>query len=245
MISNAVQIGSSDDAAAESLRLVEMNGGTLPGNRSLCLPATDTDPQSLRRFGYAVLFRLVAGFAGIAAGAIIAALQPEPDLSDWLPVALCCSVGGILLLLSNPFLQRWFVRRQVGRRYEELLSGGYSSSILCVGIEDANTFHRFKLFPEDLGYLALHPASGSVVIEGVRFRYLILGEDVRSVEQVSGGPTTATVIEYAVGNVILRIALQYDSIWHEFKRQTVGTRADPLIARIREALRSPGMLPPG
>lgn len=244
MTGNAVSTMSREDAAAESLRLVERNRGAWPRDCSLCLPATDTDGSTaLRRFGYAVLFRFVAGIGGIAGGAVIASFQPEPIPAGWLTAAFCCSVGGILLLLSNPFFQRRFVRRRLGRRYEELISDGSYSSLVCVGIEDADTFHRLKVVPEDLGYLALDPSRGSLVIEGVRFRYRILGKDVRRIEQVSGGNQTGTAIEYAVGNGILRIAVQYESVWHEFKRQTAGVQSDALIARISEALGNEGMLP--
>jgi hypothetical protein len=42
-----------------------------------------------------------------------------------------------------------------------------------------------KLFPEDLGYLALDPSRGLAVIEGVRFRYIIFGNDIRTVKQIA------------------------------------------------------------
>jgi hypothetical protein len=231
---DALAPADRDQVAAESLRILERSGGALPGERSLCLAVTDSDPRCLRRFGYAVLLRLIVGISGIAGGALIALISELGDADDsaWISLAFCISVGGILLLLSNAFFQRWFVRRQIGSRYDDLRAGAYTS-LCCVGIEDAVTFDRFKLFPEDLGYLALDPARRLAVIEGIRFRYIIFGDDVRSVRQVAGATNTATAIDYMVGNVNVAIAVEHTSIRQELKRQLFGARQDPLIARLR------------
>lgn len=93
-----------------------------------------------------------------------------------------------------------------------------------------------KIFPEDLGYLALDSSRALAVIEGVRFRYIIFGKDVRNIKQIAGATTTGTSIEYAIGNGRLRIALEYVSIWHEFKRQLFLAKEDPIVGPIRTTL---------
>lgn len=228
-------------AVEESRRIVEINGGRPPADRSLCLPANDADPSSLRRFGHATLSRLVLGILGLAGGGFCAFFDVRSDgendaVGGLLILGMCLSFGGILVLCSNPFFQRRFVHRQIGNRYHDLLGSPYSSKPICINIEDAETFDKFKIVPEDLGYLAIDEFRGMLVVEGVRFRYFIHAKDVVDIRQVAGGNSTATVIEYNIGDARARIALQFDSIWHEIKRQTVGAKEDVLIGRIREAL---------
>ncbi len=228
------------EAAQESLRIVETKGARACDDFSLCMPTSDADQTSYRRFGQAVLLRFILGMLGFVGGALIVFLDLRANdfagISVWLLLAACCSVGGILIMLSNTFFQRRFVRRQTSSRWQELASLFSIHSPVCVAIENAATFNKFKLLPEDLDYLALDPARGMLVIEGIRYRYLIHGKDVRKLDQVAGGTNTATAIEYTIGNTTLDIAIQHDSPWHELKRQTVGAKHDVLIARISETL---------
>lgn len=231
-----------DKAAKESLQLVEINGNKAFDEFSLCLPTTDSDPESLRRFGYATICRLLLGFLGLLGGvgvfAVHERLNPGDATLNWAVTALAasCSCGGILILLSNLFFQRGYVRRQIGMRYDELTWDSETASPLCVNIENPKTFHKMKFIPEELGFLSLDPHRHLLVIEGVRYRYIIHGKDVRSIRQSAGATTTATSIVYRVGDVVLSIAIQYDSVWHEIKRQTFFARKDALITRIRETL---------
>lgn len=229
-----------DRVAQESARIVAGNGGAVPNDRSLCLRNPDGDAQALRNFGYMVLMRLILGFVGLVGGALLALLdqrtnQGNDEISTWLILGACCSISGILILSSNGFFQRRFVRRHLAMRYDDLASRATYGSPICIGIENAETFSKMKFVPEDLGYLALDPARQMVIIEGVLYRYVVCSADVQRVEQVTGGASSATAIDYAVGDTVLKIALQYDSLWHEFKRQTIGAK-DPLVARIRETL---------
>ena len=224
-----------DHAAAASLQIIEQHGGTPPADQSLCIPATDTDPRCLRRFGYASLFRLIVGLLTMVAAGLLfgyASLQGRFDLDL---LAFPMFVGGLLLLLSNVFFQRRLVRRQIGSRYDYIASWDSSPGPFCVGIEDASTFHRMKVFPEDYGYLALDPSRALMVIEGIRYRYIIFGKDVSGIRQIAGATNSATAIEYAIGKGRLRIAVEYVSIWHEMKR-TFGISRDALIERIRATL---------
>src|SRR5262245_29154900 len=101
-----VSLTARDRAAAASLQIIEENGGTAPADQSLCIPATDTDPGCLRRFGYASLFRLIAGIVSMAAAGLLfvyATLQ-ENFVLDLL--AFPMFAGGLLVLLSNVYFQR-------------------------------------------------------------------------------------------------------------------------------------------
>jgi hypothetical protein len=224
-----------DHAAAASLQIIEQNGGTPPADQSLCIPATDTDPRCLRRFGYASLLRLIVGVLSMVAAGLLFAYATFQGNFVLDLLAFPMFVGGLLLLLSNVFFQRRLVRRQIGSRYDDIASWDSSPGPFCVGIEDASTFHRMKVFPEDYGYLALDPSRALMVIEGIRYRYIVFGKDVSGIHQIAGATNTATAIEYAIGKGRLRIAVEYVSIWHEIKR-TFGASQDALIVRIRATL---------
>ncbi len=227
-------------AVRESLRLLEANGGAVPDRGSYCLPVTDTNPLTLRRYGYCVIIRLVLGLLGLGGGALLAALSERPGHtlppSILLAIGGCFSVGGILILMGNLFFQGRFVRKQIGTRYNHLLPLAGQSRLLCISVEDAATFKRMKFLPEDLGFLGLDPSNRIVWIEGVRFRYRIAAEDVSALGQVSGSTSTATGLAVTIGKTSLQIALHWDSLLHELKRQTIGTKSDPLLSKIQKTL---------
>jgi hypothetical protein len=228
-------------AVRESMRMVECNRGLVPENCSLCLPVTDSDPDAMRGYGLGVLAIFVVGLLCIVGGgvfALVAAklIQDHAERSWLAVIPLVVPAAGFALLLSQGVYQRRFARRQIGARYENLLTLGGQPKPVCVGLEEAVSFHRFKLTPDDVAFVACDPIGRRVIIEGVRHRYWIQGDDVLSVGQLPGGSSTATAIAYAVGAAQLAIALQQTSIWHEFKKQTIGAKRDPLLRVIQDTL---------
>jgi len=231
-----------EGAVRESMRLVEANRGLIPEDRSLCLPATDSDPDALRRYGLGVLTLFVVGLACIIGGGLLtlvaARLIRENRELAWLAaITIVVPAAGFVLLLSQGLYQRRFTRRQIGARYESLVAAGGGSKPICVSLEEAISFHRFKIAPEDVAFVAFDPPGRRVVIEGVRHRYWIHSDDVLSVGQLPGGGSTATAIAYSIGDAQLAIALQRTSIWHEVKKQTMGAKRDPLLRVIQDTLR--------
>jgi hypothetical protein len=140
-----------------------------------------------------------------------------------------------VLLLANGTLQRRFTRRRIGQRYDDLVALGATPK--WVSVEEAVSFHKFKLVPEDAAFVAFDPPARTVIVEGIRHRYWIRGDDVLSVGQLPGGASTATAIAFQVGDAQLAIALQSNSLWHELKKQTLGAKRDPLLLQIQETLR--------
>jgi MFS family permease len=194
----------------------------------------------LRGLAVGVLAILIGGVGGLVLGAVLgltSAKSLEKGEAPWrLVVALGGTFGGIGLLLSNGLFQRRYTRRRIGQRYEELATLCGGAAPVWVGLEEAVSFHRFKLVPEDVAFVGFDPAARLVVIEGVRHRYRIRGDDVLSVGQLPGGGSSATAIAYQVGDAQLAIALQSTSVWHELKKQTVGAKRDPLLRRVQETL---------
>jgi hypothetical protein len=195
------------------------------------------------------LLRLVLGIAGLALGALLAAL--ENVLSDRLlippplrpglvmTVAACCTFGGIGLLLASAFCVRRSVRRYLGERYEAVQRMSNLRQPLCAGVEDARTFTTMKIAPEDFAYIGFDAANRRVILEGVTFRYVIHAHDVLSVGQATGAATTGVQIVFRVARVIVGITLQYDSVWNELKKQTIGFGVDPLLKPIRQTFGLP------
>lgn len=231
-----------DEAAASSVRLVAESFGRRPEDlgESLCLPVEN--PADLRGIKWSLLLRLVFGVGGIAVGGILAlALQKMPEWKEQfealiLSVAMCFSIGGIGLLLTAATVGRSFSRRRIGDRYDALWALGSAIKPLGVSVEDASTFEKMKLVPEDLAWIGFDRSRRMLLIEGIRYRYLIHSEDVLDIEQVAGATTTGIAISYLIDTTTLKIALQYDSVKHELRRQTIGARVDPLMKPITETL---------
>jgi hypothetical protein len=229
-----------DAAARESMRIIEANDGNIPEFYSLCLPVPNAKPSSMRKFGFWNLFPLLAAFLGLAIGAILATLTDNPKFQDYTPglmvLACCASLAGFLCLITHSSFHRHFTRKAIGTRYNDLAIKGNNSKPICVGIENPDTFHRFKLAPEDAGYLIFEPQACMLIIEGICFRYLIRKDDITAIKEVRLSAGFGTVLSYTIGNITLEVALQHASIRHEFKRQLFGAKRGPLFKKIQDTL---------
>ncbi|MCA9122527.1 MAG: hypothetical protein H6822_03300 [Planctomycetaceae bacterium] len=237
-----------DEAAAISLKLVADSFGRPSAElgQSLCLPVEN--PSDLRGVKWSLLFRLVFGIGGIAAGGILAMVFEKFPAgfqryeTPALVLAGIFSIGGICLLISSAGAARSFSRRRLGERYEAVWALGSPIKPLGVSVEDADTFSKMKLVPEDLAWIGFDLSRRMLLIEGLRYRYLIHSADVINIEQVAGPTATGVAITYFVGSASLRIALQYDSVKHELRRQTIGAKHDPLLKPITDTLVEPATL---
>jgi hypothetical protein len=238
------QIDFREAAVEESLRLLEANPGCHPDELplSLVLPADVGGVAVLRHIARLTLVRLILALSGLAAGALLAAVQGKlaglVHVSQGLILTLAglCSIGGIVLLSSSVFLVRRTVRRALGTRYEAVVRLSTLRPPLCVGVEDARTFTKMKLAPEDFAYVGFDAAQRRLILEGLLFRYMIRAADVLTVGQAQGSTTTGTQIVFRVGRVVVGVTLQFDSVWHELKRQLFFTRQDALLAPIWKTL---------
>lgn len=239
-----VQIDFRQAAVEESLRILEASHGRAPEDLgvSLVLSMGSEGLAHLRHIGRMTLLRLVLGILGMAAGAGIGAahkwlqLQLGVNEAVAMSVALACSLSGIGLLLANAMLTRRHVRKAIGPRYDTMRAASTMRQPLCVGVEDSRTFVTPKLAPEDFAFVAFDSANRRLILEGLLFRYVIHAADVLSVGQQSGTMTTGVQIVFRVGRVVVGITLQFDSVWHELRKQTIGLGKDPLLAPITAAL---------
>lgn len=236
------QLDFREAAVLESLRLLEANPGRLPDElpMSLVLPADESGPAWLRYIGRMTLLRLVLGIAGLVMGAVLAAVSGPVQRNTGVPaeavitLAAPCSIGGIAIMLANSLLVRRAVRRAIGERFDRVQRQSVLRSPLCVGVEDARTFTKMKIAPEDFAWAAFDSAGRRLILEGLIFRYVIHAADVVSVTQAAGATATGVQIVFRVAGAMTGITLQFDSVWHEFKKQTVGGGTDPLLKPIRQ-----------
>jgi hypothetical protein len=236
-----VAIDFREAAVEDSIRLLADSGGgrTIEDlGVSLVVPVGPEGVRRLRWIGRMVLLRLVSGIGGLALGALLASAQ-ENLTKQWnvpealsLSVAATCSLGGICVLLLNPYFMRRAARRALGERYESVQRLSTGRKPLCTGVENAETFKKMKIVPEDLAWIAFDPPGRRLILEGVLFRYVVHAADVLFVGQVAGATTTGIQITFRVGRVAFAVTLQFDSVWHEFKKQTIGVSEDPLLKPI-------------
>lgn len=231
-----VQLDFRQAAVEESLRILEANPGRDPDSLgvSLVLPADAKGPARLAHIGRMTLVRLVAGIGGLAAGALLAAVEGRlqeigvPEAATML-VAATCSLGGIGLLLCHAMLTRWSVQRNLGPRYADIRRASTLRSPLCTGVEDARTFTTMKITPEDFAFVGFDSSGRRVILEGLLFRYVIHAADVLSASQQAGAMTTGVQIVFRVGRVVVGITLQYDSVLNELCKYTIFRGQDPLL----------------
>jgi hypothetical protein len=213
--------------------------------KSLVVEVDPPRHDVLRHIGRMTLLRLVLGFGGIAAGGLLAMAQ-EALRARWgvdetllLLVAAACSLSGFAILFSNWSLTRRTVRKTLGDRYARVLQLSTVRPPYCTGVEDASTFTKMKLAPEDLAYMAFDSAGRRLILEGLLYRYVIHADDVLFLGEVPGATTTGVQITFRVGEVAIAITLQMDSVWHEFRRQALPffPGQNPLLRPMLTALR--------
>jgi hypothetical protein len=236
-----------DLAVEESRRLIAAASGVPPERQpySLCIPVDNPDLTLLRKVKTGLVVRLVFGIAGLAGGGILAAIDEKDGFPQQIPDALilagavCSSLVGIVLLISSATFFRGLVRRALGDRYDRGAETGSAFRSLMVALEDWSTFQRMKLAPEDFACVFFDEAAACVRLEGVRFRYFIRAADVVSLSEVRGASTVGTQIVYRIGRTTLGITLQYDSLLHELRRQTIGAKHTPLWKPLTTTLQRP------
>jgi hypothetical protein len=234
-----VELDFREAAVAESERLL---AGRSPDDVpfSVVIPADHSGVRRLNSIGRMTLVRLLLGVGGLLLGGVLAAIASRLDDHPVFPkeiavaAAVLCSGGGIGLLLLSPFLARRAVRRALGERFDRLCRQSTLRPPVCIGVEDALTFTKIKIAPEDFAWIAFDLTGRRLVLEGLLFRYVIQAADVISADQVSGSMSTGVQIVFRVGTVVVGVTLQYDSFWHELKKQTIAAGKDPLVEPIQQ-----------
>ena len=186
------------DAAAAS---VDMIGPTIVGppldlGLSLCHPVDD--PPPLWRPLAVTLGSVVLGFTGLLGGAALAALSDDGGRAGttaetvMLTVGVTCSLMGMATFFGGIFLNRGWVKRNLGDRYTLTMQQTWDTKPSVVQIEDAATFSKLKLTSEDMGVIAFDAERQAVLIEGLHYRYTVFFDDLIDIADVKGGNQLGT-----------------------------------------------------
>jgi len=189
-----------------------------------------------------VVLCAIFGIAGLVIGGVIGFLMKEqviPQDSGLLGAALCCSGGGIFVMLLPTFVERRLVRHNLSRRDEDYASG-FGPTGIHISLEDPRTDSPLKLLAEDVGLLYIHPEAHYLKIDGLSYEYVIRSKDVIA---LSLHPNRKNVfLSYWTGNEQLSLVVKPRSIWAEVKRQRLGSSRG-LFQKIKEALLNPASDP--
>jgi hypothetical protein len=172
-------------------------------DRSLCVRQADGEDDYRRLQGFMRLNLAGAGVllllaAGSAAAGHFGAGWGWP-IAPWVGYV----VGGLLLLPAFGLLNRASeYDRWIRRHRPELIERAESISelpIIRVSIEDPQTFDKFKITPDDCGFMALLPSAKMVLIEGVRFHQTIRAEDLVEAYDQEAATVKSIALAYRVG----------------------------------------------
>lgn len=223
-------------ATEASFRAVENLGVEAALNDfSLCLPK-EGGQERLRKTMRVASSLFVMAFVMMIGGAVL--LQLEPDQS-WTAMNVCgilSGMGGFGVLFYVVGYIRRSARKVLGPAFQSMLKQG-SSRPEYVGIEDARTFSKFKLVPDDTAYLVIDQESRRLLIEGVLNTYSIRAEDVVELVQVRNqdNPGKGVRLTFLVGDLPFSMVLCHDSFKDEFGRKKKEMHLFRLLRVWREA----------
>lgn len=212
-----------DAAAAASLAAIYALAGQsadpTQSGLSYCLLRPDNPAPIRRACKYHVVICLLLGFSCLGLSVMVIGNPVARHMPvDPLIIGLLFSFFGIGCFFAGAFLPRRLLRTHLQRTVGDFWADATLSPI-HVNIENARTYQKLKLLPEDLGILLLHPATHCVQIEALSYRYLIYAADVTRLERFKTREQEAVFLSYRIGSEILELAIIPDSLNAAFKRK--------------------------
>jgi hypothetical protein len=141
-------------------------------------------------------------------------------------------------LLVGIFLPKWMTRRAVLRRSERLGASAVPDAAkrTIVSVENAHTFEKLKITPEDFAVLMMDPSNRRIRLAGLRCIYDIDAQDVTRLYTVSSTQSTAAAIEFKLGETTLALSLNDNRLFDALK-QHFGQTSCSLYSRLSDVLR--------
>jgi hypothetical protein len=214
---------------------------------SLCLLTDPDDKALLARFekgGAAAAIAFLTIFP--AAGVVFVMSTQTPPGIDLSPTAI--AAGSVMLLTLVVAMASLFTGEATLKR--KLLAALKSRSYALRGadtflphqavrMENARTASKLKMYADDVAMIVFDAELKRLVIEGLRYRYIIHPADVELITpfQCPGqhGPA-AVQLDYRVGGMELSLALMLPNIAPRFFPFWSNNVASKLCNRIRETL---------
>jgi hypothetical protein len=221
-------------AAEQSDRLLRDpdSAAALNAPSSLCVRLPGNATGALYRIAVVPWLWIAAGVLLFLFGVVLAILILTPwvdgNWKTWLTASAAIVLGPVVLVKSPAFGDGVFegtLRRRLGQRLTEL--EGRVASRHPFAVEDPATYKRQKVISEDYATGGLDRARPGLLLEGLRYRYVIRPRDVAEVRQ----DDDYLLITYAVGGAPVTLAVTL----------LIGDRDEEMriLAAIRRALSSP------
>jgi hypothetical protein len=182
----------------------------------------------------------VLGLSGLVLGGVICLVSIAADTPSLLAIALCCWVGGMMLMFLPVFVERHIVRTNLCRSDD--FGSGFDPAGIHISLENAATESSMKILAEDVGLIYIHPEAHFVKIDGLSYEYVIHSQDV--VDLSLHRNLKNVLLSYRIGEERLDLVVKPRSLMAELKRQKFGSSRD-FFEKIQGALReSESNLPP-
>lgn len=208
--------GAAVEASNAALSGMSMKPGT-EARMSLCLAI---EPKSAlaakdiagigRRVEYAFIGMTLGGFGLVA----LALAFGDPNGKDLTPTGTAIAISGaavvvlaILLISFSGVLHRKLAGARMLQRPGALFEPRAGSKMMLFHLEDAKTYHVGKKTPEDVVLCLFDVANHRLLMEGCAYRYIVQGQDVEQLVQLSAMEVDAVQVTYRVGETELALVL--------------------------------------
>lgn len=143
----------------------------------------------------------------------------------------------LVVLFGGTAIQKSFLARRLARRPGSLLEGCDRLHSRVLRLEDAKTYHKQKLCPEDVCLCVFDRPNRRVLLEGVSHRYLIRADDVATLWPLQSGDKISLRIDYRIGEEPLSVVLAADNpLSHVFHGVFAHRPFRALVGRFSETL---------
>ncbi|MEX2216072.1 MAG: hypothetical protein WD768_18315 [Phycisphaeraceae bacterium] len=220
-----------DAAARESAAIVRggPGGDPLRAALSLCIAVTETfhNRRPSKAVALGKLIFAVMGFIGLMILVYVllsqfdfsAIASPMPQIAK---VFLGIMAGSVFLVAVGYFDATMTRRSSIARLRDPMRRGlslfdTTTPEVLFVHLEDGNTFSKAKLFPDDDGFMLIDQRTRALLIEGERYRYIILAENIEAMQLATVHGRGAIDLTYRIGSTSLRLAIYADGLSKEIR----------------------------
>jgi hypothetical protein len=201
------------DAVAESRAIMDPAQGTAARrSASLCL-SLDSPNVPLPEAGPPAWRSLVI------LGGLLGATFASDTVLTWAGVGKSERLTIFFVLamsaLAGPVLDDWItvwtrdrrVRARMARQRGSLLDAAKPAEGFEFNVWNFATYHLNPAQPDDYVFCQLDPERGRLLLEGLRYRYVIRDEDLIGLTTVEGDTRESLEISFMVGSVPLRLVL--------------------------------------
>lgn len=241
------------DAAADSLARMKTAGvdeaELMDG--SLVVPAAVDAGPVFARMRVLILSLFIAGIVALLAGIVLFVTLDGPvgGSNTTVPgtgvnqllgetqqvLAGASTLGGVLLLVLMPFALKTHVNKALAMAHDQWTAVLPEATYFNVNIEDAKTYDKFKVLADDYGVAWFDKLGSRLLIEGLRYRYFILREDLLDAKIVKAGGSQGVEIAVRLSEQCeLKMTIICEQVRQELKKQIALPGKSVLVRMMEE-----------